>query len=60
VVFVPPSFGHDTPVSVFARYRATVVTLSVNGTIGLTSESKETKAFFESFRFIREGTTVGK
>jgi hypothetical protein len=47
-------------VSVFTRYQGTVVALSVIGASGLTSESKETRAFFESFRFTREGAPVGK
>ena len=40
-------------VSVFTRYKGTVVTMSVNGLAGLTGESEGAKAYFASFRFTR-------
>lgn len=45
--------GTRSSVGVFARYKGTTVMMSVNGGPGLTGASKETKGFFESFRFLR-------
>lgn len=45
--------GMRSSVSAFCRYKGTVVTMSVNGPVGLSYENKDAKAFIESFRFVR-------
>jgi hypothetical protein len=45
--------GMRSSVSVFTRFKGTVVSMSVNGPRGVTAGSKEAKEYFGSFRFTR-------
>jgi hypothetical protein len=47
------SAGNRTSVSVSTRFEGTVVTMTISRTVGLTGESEEAKASFDSLRFAR-------